>query len=47
MDHIFFESTDFARHIRSYLLKGVSNLFDLTSYSTYPEFDLSGGIFRT
>ena len=24
----------------SYLLKGVSNLFDFSSYSTYPEFNL-------
>ena len=26
----------------AYLLKGVSNLLDLSSYSTYSEFDISG-----
>ena len=25
--------------------KGVSNLFESSSYSTYPEFDLAGGCF--
>ena len=35
-DHIFFEFTNFVRLGRSYLLKRVSNLFDLSSYSTYP-----------
>ena len=31
----------FLRLKRSYFLKVVSNIFELSSYSTYPEFDLS------
>ena len=42
---ILFEFTDFVRLKRSDRLKGVRNLFDLSSYSTYPEFNLSGVFF--
>jgi len=31
----------------SYLFKEANNLFELSSYSTYPEFDLSGVLFCT
>ena len=41
-DRIFIGFTDFVLLNRSYLLKGASNLLDLSSYSTYQEFDLSG-----
>ena len=37
----FFEFTNFLQLKQSYLLKGVSNLFDLSSHLTYLEFDLS------
>ena len=41
-DSLLFEFTDFVRFKRSYGLKGVRNLFDLSTYSTYPVLDLSG-----
>ena len=41
-DSIVFEFTDFVRLKRSYRSKGVRNWFDLSSYSTHPEFHLSG-----
>ena len=41
-DTILFEFTDFVRHKQSFRSKGVRNWFDLSNYSTHPEFDLSG-----
>ena len=41
-DSICFEFTDFVRLKRSFGSKRVRNCLDLSSYSTYPEFDLSG-----
>ena len=38
-DYIFFEFTEFVRIKRSNVLKGVRNWFDLSGYSTYPEFN--------
>ena len=46
-DRTFFELTDFVRLKWCSLLKGGSTVFDLLSYSTYPKFDLSEGIFCT
>ena len=37
---ISFEFTDFVGLNRSYLFKGVNNLFNLSSYSTYPGYFL-------
>ena len=41
-DCICFEFTEFVRLERSDLLKGAWNLFDLSSCSTNPEFNVSG-----
>ena len=39
------KESDFFLLKRNCLLKGASNLFELSSYFTYPEFDLSGVFF--